>query len=41
MLELLGNAEYIFIAIAPRSTLSVEVVLHGVQSMGQIELFDF
>ena len=40
MLELLGNVEYTFIAIAPRSTLPGVEEPDRVQTMGQLELFD-
>ena len=41
MLELFGNVEYPFIAIAPRSTLTWSgIVPDCVLSMGQIELFE-
>ena len=36
----LGNAEYAFFAIAPRSTLARSGSTWKVLSMGQIELFD-
>ena len=40
MLELRENAEYLFIAIAPMSTLARRVSSDRVLSMGQIELLD-
>ena len=37
----LGNAEYPFIAITPRSTLAPSISIWKIPTIGQIELFDF